>query len=40
MAMDLPQPLVFNAWVQRFEALVLAHAHPGQRGAPWADFVA
>ncbi len=41
MAMALPQPVVFNAWVQRFEALVLErHAIPLSAARPWADFVA
>ena len=33
MAMDLPQPLVFNAWVQGFEAAGArsGNAHPAQR---------
>ena len=41
MTADAPQPLVFNAWVQRFEADVLARAGipPGAAG-PWEDSVA
>ena len=41
MEMDLPQPLIFNAWVQRFAALVLEHGHvPLNAPTPWEDFVA
>ena len=41
MAMDAPQPIVFNAWVRRFEALVLqSNAIPLTAERPWADFVA
>ncbi len=41
MEMDLPQPLIFNAWVQRFAALVLERSHvPLDAPTPWEDFVA
>ena len=41
MAMDLPQPVVFEAWVQRFQALALAHHDiPATAPRPWVDFVA
>ena len=41
MAMDAPQPLVFNAWVQRFERDVLARAGiPPNAARPWSEFVA
>ena len=41
MAMDLPQPLIFNAWVQRFEGLVLERHHvPETAPRPWEDFAA
>ena len=41
MAMDLPQPVIFNAWIRKFEALVLQqHAVPVTTAHPWADFVA
>ncbi len=41
MAADSPQPLVFNAWVQRFVADILARhgVQEGQRGG-WEDFAA
>jgi len=41
MAADAPQPLVFNAWVQRFVADILARhgVDAGQRGS-WEDFAA
>ncbi len=41
MAMELPQPVVFNSWMQRFEALALArHDIPVTAPHPWVDFVA
>ena len=41
MGMDAPQPIVFNAWMQGFEALVLQrHSIPASSVRPWADFVA
>ena len=41
MAMDLPQPVVFEAWVQRFQALALARRGiPATAPRPWVDFVA
>jgi penicillin amidase len=41
MDMDLPQPVIFNAWVQRFAALVLDHGNvPPNAPTPWEDFVA
>ena len=40
-AMDAPQPIVFNAWMQHFGALVLQkHGIPATAARPWADFVA
>ncbi len=41
MEMDVPQPLIFNAWVQRFGALVLERNRlPANASRPWADWVA
>ena len=41
MAMDLPQPMIFAAWVRRFEALALAHRGlPQTASRPWVDFTA
>ena len=41
MAMDAPQPLIFNAWMDRFNALVLQDAGiPLRDSGPQADFVA
>ncbi len=41
MAMDLPQPIIFNAWIQRFEQLALARNHiPPGAARPWADMAA
>jgi len=41
MAMDKPQPLIFNAWVQHFYGLVLQQAGIGTNdGWPLAEFVA
>jgi penicillin amidase len=41
MAMDLPQPLVFNAWIGHFYAAVLRHNGIGlNEGGPVAEFVA
>ena len=41
MAIDLPQPLIFNAWVQRFERLALETRNvPLTAPRPWADLVA
>ena len=41
MAMDMPQPLIFNAWIQRFERLALEHNHiPSNAARPWADMAA
>lgn len=40
MAMDAPQPLIFNAWVRRFELDVLAKSgFPEDAARPWAEFV-
>ncbi len=39
MAMDLPQPLIFNAWVQRFYQLVMQRAGiAGLWSGPWEEF--
>jgi penicillin amidase len=41
MAMDSPQPLIFNAWVNRFYRAVLRKARiPLEHGGPVPDFVA
>ncbi len=41
MAMDQPQPLIFNAWVQGFERLALQRNHiPANAARPWADMAA
>ncbi|HVC62426.1 MAG TPA: penicillin acylase family protein [Acetobacteraceae bacterium] len=41
MTMDAPQPLIFNAWMMRFYALVLHKAGiPIADGGPLPDFVA
>jgi penicillin amidase len=41
MGMDLPQPLIFNAWIQGFEHLALEHNHiPPNASRPWADMAA
>ncbi|MBV8096174.1 MAG: penicillin acylase family protein [Acetobacteraceae bacterium] len=42
MRRDLPQPLIFNAWITRFRDLVLAQNEvpPGAAACPWAEFVA
>jgi penicillin amidase len=40
MAMDLPQPVVFNAWIQRFDTLLLEKHGAESAPSPWADFVA
>jgi len=41
MAMDAPQPLIFNAWMDRFNELVLRDAGiPLRDSGPQADFVA
>ena len=41
MAMDRPQPLIFNAWIQRFERLALERNHiPANAARPWADMAA
>ncbi len=41
MAMDVPQPLIFNAWIQRFERLALEHKGiPANASRPWADMAA
>lgn len=41
MTMDTPQPLIFNAWISRFYALVLKQAGiPMSDGGPLPDFVA
>ena len=41
MAMDLPQPLIFNAWIQRFERVAMERNHiPANASRPWADMVA
>ena len=40
MAMDLPQPTIFNAWIRRFGTLVLEMHNIPETAAPaWADFV-
>ena len=42
MAMDLPQPIIFNAWIQRFERPG-AGAQPcflPNASRPWADMAA
>ena len=39
MDIALPQPLIFNAWLRRFEGAVLARAGVPPLG-PWTDFVA
>jgi penicillin amidase len=41
MTMDAPQPLIFNAWISRFYALLL-HRHdiPLVDGGPMPDFIA
>jgi penicillin amidase len=41
MAMDLPQPLIFNAWIDRFRDAVLGRAGvPPADAGPGAEFVA
>ena len=41
MAADLPQPLIFNAWIQRFRKLVLERAGvPLSASGPELEFVA
>ncbi len=41
MAMDLPQPIIFTAWMQAFEALALQRQHiPAGAERPWADMAA
>jgi penicillin amidase len=41
MAMDLPQPLIFNAWFRRFEEDVLTqNGFPPTASTPFADFTA
>ena len=41
MAMDLPQPVIFNAWIQRFERMALERNHISANAArPWADMAA
>lgn len=41
MAMDRPEPLIFNAWIQRFRNLVLARAGvPARALGPSTKFVA
>ena len=41
MAADLPQPLIFNAWVREFHRMTLRQAGvPPDQGGPVADFVA
>ncbi len=41
MAIDLPQPVIFTAWVQAFEALALQRQHvPAGAERPWADMAA
>ncbi len=43
MAIDLPQPLILNAWMERFYQAILARAGvpPGARGAaaPWPETI-
>lgn len=41
MTMDAPQPLIFNAWIARFDLDVLAHnGFPRTVAQPWTDLVA
>jgi len=41
MTMDAPQPLIFNAWINRFYALLLRqHGIPLSDGGPVPDFIA
>ncbi len=41
MTMDSPQPLIFNAWIRRFHAVVLDRAQlPARVPGPWTDFTA
>ncbi len=40
MDIDLPQPLILNAWVRRFNKLVLERGGVPGSGGPRADFVA
>ncbi len=41
MTLESPQPLIFNAWIRRFYALVLERAHlPARVPSPWVDFTA
>jgi len=38
--MDAPQPLIFNAWMRRFELDVLSHnGIPPTAPRPWAEFI-
>ncbi len=37
MAMDRPQPLIFNAWLQRFAVGVVARDHVGGAAAGWEE---
>ena len=41
MAMDLPQPLIFNAWLRRFRALLFTRLGlPDNGAAPGPEFIA
>jgi penicillin amidase len=40
MAADLPQPLVFNAWIQRFYLLLLQRNQAPEAITPWSEFTA
>lgn len=40
MAADLPQPLIFNVWIQRFYMMVLERAGAPEALAPWSEFTA
>jgi penicillin amidase len=40
MTMDAPQPLIFNAWMQRFDLDLMTHAGmPPTAARPWAEFI-
>jgi penicillin G amidase len=41
MVIDQPQPLIFNAWIQRFYQLLMQQAGiAGEWGGPWMEFTA
>ena len=40
MTDDLPQPLIFNAWIQRFYLLLIQRNHIPPAIAPWSEFTA